>query len=444
VPSCKEADQVFEVVEVTGRNPLGNQDPACRWRIEEQLADPHPPRARNSYPYAFENIAQLYRHPCAPDLCVIHSPAHNWEERGGHAGEHGSLDVVQSRAPLIAAGAGIAANGLIPTHCRLLDVAPTVLSVLGVPRPEEGLEGRAVSEVLSGERASLVVGFLLDGTNSAVLYDMVARGELPVLAELAAKGTTLAHGAFACLPSVTVPNHTTIQTGLSPGSHGVLHNSWYDRTAGRRVVTESPTTWHLAMEWLKPGVRTVHDMVKDAFPGAFTAAVNDMADKGADYSTFDFFRRGEIGQLMAMAPSEPPRSDPAYCRELEAYKLGSVVDELAVRQVEAILKDHLGRGEAHRLRYLWVSFALTDAAFHAGGPLGAPARAALRDTDARIGAVLELLEQWSLLQEAAFLVVADHGMEQSDPATKGDWDEELTKAGVDFRDESYGFIYLGG
>jgi phosphonoacetate hydrolase len=33
-------------------------------------------------------------------------------------------------------------------------------------------------------------------------------------------------------------------------------------------------------------------------------------------------------------------------------------------------------------------------------------------------------------------------MEESDPECKGDFDDALTSAGIRFRDEGYGFIYL--
>ena len=45
--------------------------------------------------------------PAAPDLCVIHSAAHNWVELGGLLGEHGSLGLVQARAPFVLAGKGV-------------------------------------------------------------------------------------------------------------------------------------------------------------------------------------------------------------------------------------------------------------------------------------------------------------------------------------------------
>jgi phosphonoacetate hydrolase len=41
------------------------------------------------------------------------------------------------------------------------------------------------------------------------------------------------------------------------------------------------------------------------------------------------------------------------------------------------------------------------------------------------------------------LMTADHGMEGADPGCTGDWDEALHAAGVPFRDEAYGFLYLG-
>ncbi|MCU1492791.1 MAG: type phosphodiesterase/nucleotide pyrophosphatase, partial [Acidimicrobiaceae bacterium] len=41
------------------------------------------------------------------------------------------------------------------------------------------------------------------------------------------------------------------------------------------------------------------------------------------------------------------------------------------------------------------------------------------------------------------LLTADHGMQLADPTCTGDWDTALTTAGIPFRDEAYGFIYLG-
>jgi hypothetical protein len=34
-------------------------------------------------------------------------------------------------------------------------------------------------------------------------------------------------------------------------------------------------------------------------------------------------------------------------------------------------------------------------------------------------------------------------MEENDPTCRGDWDEALRAAGIDARDEAYGFLYFG-
>ena len=63
-----------------------------------------PTGSENSYPYAYEHIAQVFDHPCAPDLCVLHTSSHRCED---HRGEHGSLGVIQARAPFVISGAGV-------------------------------------------------------------------------------------------------------------------------------------------------------------------------------------------------------------------------------------------------------------------------------------------------------------------------------------------------
>ena len=87
-----------------GRNPLGVQDTARFVPLSAELASPNPSRRHNSYPYAYEHIAQIFDHPCAPDLGVLHTSSHRCED---HRGEHGSLGVVQARAPFVISGAGV-------------------------------------------------------------------------------------------------------------------------------------------------------------------------------------------------------------------------------------------------------------------------------------------------------------------------------------------------
>ncbi len=257
------------VESVRGSNPLASRDPAALSSVEEQLRRPHPHRRENSYPQGYEQFAQLFDHPSAPDLCVVHTASHHWPEAGGHLGEHGSPGVVQARAPFVASGAGIATLGPVDRSCRLVDVAPTVLALLGAAPQETSSrsDGEALTEILEGTTPRHVIGLLFDGTNASVLYEHALAGRAPNVARLMAEGLWYRHGAMASLPTVTLANHTTILTGLHPGHHGILHNAWMDRATGQQVVTNSPLNWPTSMQWLSPGVQTLFEATRGTAPG---------------------------------------------------------------------------------------------------------------------------------------------------------------------------------
>ncbi len=444
----RSVDGGFERVGVEGDDPLDDQSTGRFTPLSEERRRPHPHRGDNAYPFAFEHIAQLFDAAAAPDLCVLHSAAHNWEDQGGHLGEHGSLGVVQARAPFVMAGKGVRGHGLVPRAARLVDVAPTVAALLGCTPLADGRylarqDGRVLDDVLDpSERPRHVIGVLFDGTNSNVLYDMAARGEAPNVARLIEHGTAYEHGAIASLPTVTLANHTSILTGTHPGHHGILNNAWYDRDAGAQVITNSSATWPWCMRHLASGVETIHDAVHRTWPDAFTASVNEPCDRGASYSTFDFFRRGEVPPI----PRDPfglPHTTERFVRPSKDYSWSSVVDHMGTDQALGILGGRYRDVEYPLPRFMWCNFTLTDAAMHEGGPYSEIAAAAVRDSDGRLGEILAAVEHAGSFDECAFVLVADHGMQENDPACKGDWDVTLRAAGIDARDEAYGFLYFG-
>ncbi|MEO6206260.1 MAG: alkaline phosphatase family protein, partial [Mycobacteriales bacterium] len=279
-----------------------------------------------------------------------------------------------------------------------------------------------------------VVGLLWDGAPSGDLLRLADSGVLPNVARLLANGCALRGGAIAEFPSVTLVNHTCALTGVGPGVHGIVNNAYYDRVLGQQVVPNSSATWHGAMDHLRPGVRTVFERV----PGR-TACVNDPVDVGADYSTFALIREG--GGASAMLASLPTPADDPLCSHAfldnADYAWGSQVDAAGLVQV----LDLWAEGEPPSL--MWWNTTLTDGAHHAGGPGSEIALAGLRDADARLGVWLDLLEARDLLDQVTILLTADHGMALADPTCTGDWDDALTAAGIPFRDEAYGFLYLG-
>jgi predicted AlkP superfamily pyrophosphatase or phosphodiesterase len=437
----------YQRVSVEGDDPLADQSTGRFSPLEAERAHPFPHRSANAYPHAFDQIAQLFDSPAAPDLCVLHSAAHNWEDQGGHLGEHGSMGLIQARAPFVLAGKGVRQLGLVPRAGRLVDIAPTIAALLGCAEQSEGTylarqDGRPLDDVLSGEHPRHVIGFLFDGTNANVLHDMAARGEAPNVARLIDMGVAFEHGALASLPTVTLANHTSILTGSHPGHHGILNNAWYDRATGEQVITNSSATWPWCMEHLTPGIETIHDAVHRTWPDAFTASVNEPCDRGASYSTFDFFRRGEVPPI----PRDPfglPHTTERFVRPSKDYSWSSVVDHMGTDQAVNILGGRYRDVDYPAPRFMWCNFTLTDAAMHEGGPYSEIAAASVRDSDGRLGEILAAVERAGIFDDCAFALVADHGMQENDPACRGDWDVSLREAGIEARDEAYSFLYFG-
>lgn len=197
----------FEVLDREGVEPLAEQATDRFSSLAEERANPYPDRSANSYPFAFEQVSQLFDSPVAPDLCVQHSAAHNWEDQGGHRGEHGSTGVVQARAPFLIAGAGVAADGMVPRACRLIDVAPTVLALAGAsPAPAS-----------TGQNGRPLAGGLLARQDGRVLDDLLDPGQ--------------AHPSTSSASSGTAPTRTCSTTS-PPGA--------------------TPPTWPASWPWAPP------------------------------------------------------------------------------------------------------------------------------------------------------------------------------------------------
>ncbi len=446
-----------------GRHPLPSTDPMAFLPYADEVADPSPPHDRNAYPLPWPRLASFFSDGRSPDIAIVHTAAHWFPDEGGHHGEHGSLDVVQSRAPFLVSGSGVTARGIVPDHARLVDVMPTLAWVAGVERADlEHLDGRVRDDVVD-RGAEYVVGLLWDGGHPGSLLDLAARGELPAVARLLDRGCAFAGGAVAEFPSLTLVNHTSILTGVGPGRHGVVGNVYWDREEGRRVVPNDPATWHRTGELYRDGVTTLFEAVASARPGVRTASVNEMTERGSWASTFALVRAalasgeavdpGEAGSgesrdfataIRALLP-DPKASDlvtHARCDEDDDYAFYSAIDLLGLSTMLGLFS----APEEERPRVAWWSQYTTDAAHHAAGPRSGIAADGLRDCDRRLGVLLDHLESVGILDRTLILLTADHGFETADESVTGSWTPALRAAldplGVAWRDEGPGFLYL--
>ena len=441
---------VYETLSSSGENPIADDATDRFVGHDVERAERFPSSSVNAYPYALEHISQFFDAPHAPDLVIQHAASHHFDD---HFGQHGSLGAIQARAPFIASGPGIRPMGMVDRHTRVVNVAPTIAALLGLDHHPEGRgptgarradaflarqDGDVEWAVLDGSRPDHVVVILLDGCNANLLYDAIDRGEAPNLAGLAGAGTSYRHGAISSLPTATLANHTTASVGAHPGHTGVLHNTWHDRTNGQTPDLLSLDQMFTAMQHLHPSVETIHEAIHRCRPEAFTSATFEFCDRGADHSSFGLIRGGRT-------PSFPSRGeihhmDAAAGEESALYAWMSSVDHLSTEETLDIWRQRDG----NPLPMLsWLGLAVTDEAGHVGGPHSELARAAVRASDARVGAVLEAIDGAGVLDRTAFLVIADHGMEQNDPDNDRRWTDAIAESGVACRQVADNFIYLG-
>jgi hypothetical protein len=102
---------------------------------------------------------------------IIITADHGHTGRGGHGG----VEPEVMNVPLIATGSGIK-QGANATDARLIDIAPTIAALLGMPAPGHGL-GRTLVEILDEDPASATARRMTDQQRMAVTGAIVAGAE---------------------------------------------------------------------------------------------------------------------------------------------------------------------------------------------------------------------------------------------------------------------------
>lgn len=434
------------IIAEEGDNPLADDDTHRFVGLEAELASELPHPAAEARPHAYDEVAQFFDSPHAPDLAVVHTASHRYH---GNVGEHGSLGTVQRRAPFIAAGPGVRADGWVTGAARTVDVAPTVAALAGVaPRRGRGRFGEQRDDVLLARQdgnvldtivdpaegaASHVLLVLWDGCNANELRAAVDAGEAPNAAGLISRGTALDGGILASYPSATLANHTTIGTGAMPGHSGILHNEWRCGDTGSHRNLLDLAQMFDACDHLAEGIETLHEAVKRTFPDAWTGSTHEFCDRGADFSSFRSMARREPLSF-ARGTDEFPR-DGRWWETSARYHQMTRVDETALRCALGFWAD------GHPVpRFAFCSFALTDEAGHEGGPHSDEVRAAIRDCDERLGRLLGAVERRGVLDDTAVVLVADHGMQRTSDEVTGDFADAL--GGLDHVAVDQMFLYV--
>jgi phosphonoacetate hydrolase len=427
----------FRVIEQVRENPIARQQhdalATCADELHAAAASGHATADINrafiepeqlTYPHAYERIAQLFDSPYAPDIVV--SP--KCYAFGLQLGQHGALDVVQSRAPLAFAGPGIR-PGAYDSAPRHVDIAPTLCHLMGFPTiegadcsgrtaRERGVagdvylkrqDGWVLHEVIDGgTRPERVYIVLFDGLSNSELRRLLDTHDPAItnLRRLLDRSAMFTFGSTVNFPSITWPSHSTILTGTWCGHHDIVNPTYYareSRTAlapqGQGMMTES---------YLGAGVETLYEAFhRVRGPSALTVNIHEPQGRGADHAALEGRVVGARDRLKALTPTLVEAISPRYAADgKEAVYREALLDARGMAQLMVLLAD-----PAHPLPVLVAhEFALTDGAGHDYGPHSDGLHTAIAETDRRLGQVLDLLQSKELLESTLFVFTSDHGM----------------------------------
>ena len=455
----------YRVIEQLGENPIANQDPtALSTKAEElqaaaksgfsgsDLTKAFIEPQQMSYPFACERIAQLFDSPNAPDI-VISPKSYAF---GRQPGQHGALDVVQSRAPLIFSGPGVI-TGEIDTICSHVDVTPTLAKLLGLPlidgkdstgrtSSERGVgpdvylkrqDGRVLAEILEQEtgKPERVYILLLDGLSNTELKQRLEhdRESIPNLARIIERSVMFRYGVFATFPTITWPSHNALGSGAWCGHHDIVNPTYYLREK-RQVVTPQGSIWETG-KYLSDEVETLYEALHREYGkwdassgnGVITASLNEPCGRGALHATLERRLLVDGEKLRDVARENRGDTNPRWKEEgkEQVYRY-SGTDIQALSQ-SLMLFDSDSQPPP---MFTFHEFSLTDAVGHDYGPHHEAMLDALVETDKRIGKILSVLDRRGLFESTLFVISADHGMAQTDIELAADPAQAVLDAGL--------------
>ena len=440
----------YREIEQVGENPIADQDPTALSTKAEELeaaarsgfSGTDQARAfiepeEMSYPLAYERIAQLFDSPNAPDI-VISPKSYAF---GRQPGQHGALDAVQSRAPLIFSGPGVI-TGETDTICSHVDVTPTLAKLLGLPlidgkdasgrtSSERGVgpdvylkrqDGRVIEEVLSGKgdggRPERVYILLLDGLSNSELKERLEhdRESIPNLARIIERGVMFRYGVFATFPTITWPSHNALGSGAWCGHHDIVNPTYYLRQT-RQVVTPQGSIWETG-RYLSDEVETLYEALHREYgkwdastgKGVITASLNEPCGRGALHATLERRLLVDGERLRDVARENRGDTNPRWKEEGQEQVYRYSATDIQALSQSLMLFDSDTQPPP---MFTFHEFSLTDAVGHDYGPHHEAMLDALVETDKRIGKILSVLDRRGLFESTLFVISADHGMAQT-------------------------------
>ncbi len=202
-------------------------------------------------------------------------------------------------------------------------------------------------------------------------YDYADREALPHFQEMKAKGAA-ASSMIPSYPSKTFPNHYTLVTGLYPGHHGLVDNTFYDSITGQVFAIKK------------------RNMVQDSFYYGGTPLWQLVQTYGMKSASFFW-----VGSEAPVAGRYPD-----YYR----YYDDGIPDR---QRIETVL-EWLRLPEEMRPQFISLYFSVVDDVTHRFGPDASQSVDALHYADSLLGELISGVRSIDL--PVNIIVVSDHGM----------------------------------
>ena len=243
-----------------------------------------------------------------------------------------------------------------------------------------------------------VIVISIDGMKPESYTDPDAHGlKIPTLREIVRDGAS-SDGVQPVMPTVTYPSHTTMMTGVNPGTHGIVANPAWDPFGqnynGYRWYEEDirvPTLWQLARQH-----------------GLHTALIHWPVTVGA--------------QADIIVPEIWRANIPEDLKLLRALSTRGILDEVAKEypdfnaaitpplQTDAAFTDIACYAiKKSQPNLLLLHLAMVDHEEHLHGPFSPEGNAATETADAQVARVIAEARKDGIWESTVLVVLSDHG-----------------------------------
>ncbi len=223
--------------------------------------------------------------------------------------------------------------------------------------------------IWAGPRANHLFIVSIDGGKPAV----IAESDMPVLKSMAAEGACTWTARTIC-PSLTLPSHTSMLTGVAPEKHHIYWNTWNPQAG----IVQVPTIFAVARQ---AGFSTAMFVGKEKFRHLLQPGTVDHFD-------FDQTHTDKVVSTYAGA-SAPVTSDTVPAKNV------------AQRAAAWIRRE--------KPNLCFIHFTDPDDTGHEYGWGSLRQQQAFADVDAALAQLREGIEQAGILQDSVLIITADHG-----------------------------------